>query len=70
METVAVARGKDREELALKLGAKRYVDSREVGAARALKEMGGARVILATAPSSKATTAVIDGLGVDGKPWS
>jgi D-arabinose 1-dehydrogenase-like Zn-dependent alcohol dehydrogenase len=66
-ETVAIARGKDKEELALQLGAKRYVDSRAVDAAQALKDMGGARVILATAPSSKAMTAVIDGLGVDGK---
>jgi D-arabinose 1-dehydrogenase-like Zn-dependent alcohol dehydrogenase len=66
-ETVAIARGKDREELALKLGASRYIDSREVDAAQALQAMGGARVILATAPSSKAMTAVIDGLGVDGK---
>src|SRR3712207_3942380 len=66
-ETVAVARGKDKEDLALQLGAKRYIDSRAVDAAQALKDMGGARVILATAPSSEAMTAAIDGLGVDGK---
>jgi D-arabinose 1-dehydrogenase-like Zn-dependent alcohol dehydrogenase len=66
-ETVAVARGKDKEDLALRLGAKRYLDSRAVDAAQALKDMGGARVILATAPSSEAMTAAIDGLGVDGK---
>ena len=66
-ETVAIARGEDRKELALSLGAKRYIDSRATDAAQALQAMGGARVILATAPSSKAMTAVIDGLGVDGK---
>ena len=66
-ETVAIARGEDRKELALSLGAKRYIDSRATDAAQALQGMGGARVILATAPSSKAMTAVIDGLGVDGK---
>jgi D-arabinose 1-dehydrogenase-like Zn-dependent alcohol dehydrogenase len=66
-ETVAVARGKDKEDLALRLGAKRYIDSRAADAAQALKDMGGARVILATAPSSEAMTAVVDGLGVDGK---
>ena len=66
-DTVAVARGRDKEELALRLGARRYLDSRSVDVAKELQAMGGARVILATAPSSKAMSAAIDGLGVDGK---
>jgi D-arabinose 1-dehydrogenase-like Zn-dependent alcohol dehydrogenase len=65
-ETVAIARGPEKEELALRLGARRYLDSRAVDVAAVLREMGGARVILATATSSKAMSAVIDGLGIDG----
>ena len=65
-ETVAIARGADKEELALRLGAKRYLDSRAVNVAEALQAMGGAKVVLATATSSEAMSAVIDGLGVDG----
>ena len=65
--TVAIARGKDKEELALKLGATRYIDSSSSDAAAELTKMGGAKVILATATSGKAMTALIGGLGVDGK---
>jgi D-arabinose 1-dehydrogenase-like Zn-dependent alcohol dehydrogenase len=65
--TVAIARGKDKEELALKLGAARYIDSSSSDAAAELTKMGGAKVILATATSGKAMTALIGGLGVDGK---
>ena len=65
--TVAIARGKDKEDLALKLGARHYLDSTSQDAAAELTRMGGARVILATATSSKAISAVIGGLGVDGK---
>jgi D-arabinose 1-dehydrogenase-like Zn-dependent alcohol dehydrogenase len=66
-ETVAVGRGKDKEELARKLGAGRYLDSSAVDPAAELARLGGAKVILATAPSSKAMSALIDGLGIDGK---
>jgi D-arabinose 1-dehydrogenase-like Zn-dependent alcohol dehydrogenase len=65
--TVAIGRGKDKESLALKLGASRYLDGETLNVAKELTAMGGARVILATAPSSKAMSEVIDGLGVDGK---
>lgn len=65
--TVAVGRGKDKEALALKLGAARYLDTEAVNAASELSKMGGAAVILATAPSSQAMTELIDGLGVGGK---
>lgn len=65
--TVAIARGKDKEPLARKLGAIHYIDSRVQDPAAELSKLGGARVILATAPSSKAMTAVLGGLGVDGK---
>jgi D-arabinose 1-dehydrogenase-like Zn-dependent alcohol dehydrogenase len=65
--TVAVGRGKDKEPLALKLGATRYLDADTVHAAEELKKMGGASVVLATAPNSKAMSDLIDGLGVGGK---
>ena len=65
--TVAIARGKDKEELALKLGAAHYIDSQTGDAAAALMKMGGAKVILATVTSGQAMNAVIGGLGIDGR---
>lgn len=64
--TVAVGRGAENAGLAKKLGASDYIDSKGTNAAQALKKMGGARVILATAPSSKAMSELIDGLGPNG----
>ncbi len=63
---VAISRGRDNEPLARKMGASEYIDSTAEGPAEALQKLGGARVILATPPSSKAITQVIDGLGPDG----
>jgi D-arabinose 1-dehydrogenase-like Zn-dependent alcohol dehydrogenase len=65
--TVAIGRGKDKEALALKLGAARYLDTDAVDVAKELTSLGGASVILATAPDSKAMSALIDGLGVGGQ---
>jgi len=65
--TVAIGRGKDKQPLALKLGAAEYLDADAVKVADKLNEMGGASVILATAPNSKAMSDLIDGLGVGGK---
>src|ERR1700736_238697 len=65
-ETVALGRGKDKEPLAKKLGAHYYIDSGAGDAAAELQKLGGARVILATAPSAKAISSVVDGLGVNG----
>ena len=66
-ETVAIARGRDKEPLARKLGANHYIDSREEDVAARLGELGGASVVLATVTSAKAMSAVIDGLAVGGK---
>src|SRR5437762_3202952 len=66
-ETVAVGRGRDKEALARKLGAHHYIDSGAGDAAAELQKLGGARVILATAPNAKAISALVDGLSVDGK---
>ena len=65
-ETVALGRGKDKEPLARELGAHHYIDSGAVDPVAELQKLGGARVILATAPSGKAISAVVDGLGVNG----
>jgi len=62
----AVSRGKDRETLAKKLGAHVYIDSSAKNAAAELQKLGGARVILATAPNSKAISSLFDGLGPNG----
>jgi D-arabinose 1-dehydrogenase-like Zn-dependent alcohol dehydrogenase len=65
--TVAIARGKDKEALAKKLGAHDYIDSTAGNAGEALAKMGGAKVILTTVASGSAMSEVLDGLGVDGK---
>ena len=65
--TVAIARGKDRESLAKKLGATHYIDASAGNPAEALQRLGGARVILATAPDSKGIASMVDGLGINGK---
>ena len=66
-KTVAIARGKDKEALALKLGAKQYINSQEKKVAEELKKMGGAKVILSTVTDSKTISSVVDGLGPSGK---
>src|SRR5437870_1494217 len=63
----AIGRGPENDALAKKLGAHMYIDSKARNAAEALQELGGAQVILATAPSSKAMSELINGLGPNGK---
>jgi D-arabinose 1-dehydrogenase-like Zn-dependent alcohol dehydrogenase len=65
--TAAIARGRDKEELARGLGAHLFIDSEKVDPAQTLAKLGGARVILATAPSAKAIDSLVGGLGVDGE---
>ena len=66
-KTVAIARGKDKEPLVRKLGASHYIDNQTQDAAAELAKLGGAKVILATVTSGKAMSAVLGGLGVNGK---
>ena len=66
-ETVAIARGQDKEPLARRLGADHYIDSTASDPAQALKELGGAKVVLATAANSDAMAATIDGLAPRGQ---
>jgi D-arabinose 1-dehydrogenase-like Zn-dependent alcohol dehydrogenase len=65
--TVAIARGQDTKDLALKLGAHAYIDSDATNPAEELQKMGGAKAILSTVPSGKAMSSVFDGLGDNGK---
>jgi D-arabinose 1-dehydrogenase-like Zn-dependent alcohol dehydrogenase len=65
--TVAIARGADKEPLARKLGAHHYFDSVAVDVPAELQKLGGARIILSTVTSAKAMSAVLGGLGVDGR---
>lgn len=62
----ALSRGTDKEELARELGADHYIDSEAEDPAEALRKLGGARVVLATAPSAKAIESVLGGLGRNG----
>ncbi len=66
-KTVAIARGKDKQALAKKLGAQHYIDAQAQDPAAELVKLGGARVILATVTNGKAMTAVLGGLGINGK---
>jgi D-arabinose 1-dehydrogenase-like Zn-dependent alcohol dehydrogenase len=65
-QVAGISRGKESESLAKKLGAHIYIDSAASNAAAELKKLGGARVILSTAPSGKAMSSLIDGLGANG----
>ena len=66
-KVAAIGRGPENAALAKKLGASLYIDSQSTNAVEALQKLGGARVILATAPNSKAMSELIDGLGPNGK---
>jgi D-arabinose 1-dehydrogenase-like Zn-dependent alcohol dehydrogenase len=65
--TIAIARGKDEEELVKKLGARQYIDNRSQNAVEELNKLGGAKVILATVPSGKAMSEILEGLTANGK---
>ena len=64
--TIGIARGRDKEPLARRLGAALYIDSQAQDPAAELLKLGGAKVILATATSGAAMSAVQDGLAVNG----
>ena len=64
---VAIGRGPENGTLAKKLGAFAYIDTKATNVADELKKLGGARVLLATAPNAKAMSETIEGLAVGGK---
>ena len=65
-DTVAIARGEDKEPLAKKLGARAYIDTRKQDPAAELQKLGGARLVLATVTNADAMSATIGGLGPNG----
>lgn len=65
--TVAIARGTDKQPLARQLGAQHYIDSQAQDASAELLKLGGASVILATVTNGKAMSAVLGGLGINGR---
>jgi D-arabinose 1-dehydrogenase-like Zn-dependent alcohol dehydrogenase len=66
-KAAAIGRGPENATLAKKLGASVYIDSKSMNAAEALQKLGGAQVILGTAPSSEAMSELVNGLGPNGK---
>ncbi len=65
--TIAVSSGADKEELARQLGAHEYVDTKKVAAAEGLQKLGGADLVLATAPHAEAIASTVGGLKSRGK---
>jgi D-arabinose 1-dehydrogenase-like Zn-dependent alcohol dehydrogenase len=66
-KVAAIGRGAGNEALAKKLGAHVYIDNESKNAAKTLQDLGGAQAILATAPSSKAISELVDGLATNGR---
>lgn len=66
-KVAAIGRGSENAALAKKLGASIYIDTESTNAAAELQKLGGAKAIIATAPSSKAMSALIDGLAPNGQ---
>jgi D-arabinose 1-dehydrogenase-like Zn-dependent alcohol dehydrogenase len=65
-KTVAINRGNDKQSLAERLGAHHYIDATATDVVSELQKLGGARVILATAPSAQAISPLVDGLSPSG----
>jgi D-arabinose 1-dehydrogenase-like Zn-dependent alcohol dehydrogenase len=65
--TIALSQGADKEALARSLGAHQYVDTAKVSAGEALRALGGADLVLATAPNSAAIASTVSGLKPRGK---
>ena len=66
-ETVAINRGNNKEPLARQLGAHHYIDATAQDVVSELQKLGGAKVILATAPNAQAISVLVDGLAPSGK---
>jgi propanol-preferring alcohol dehydrogenase len=65
--TIAISRGDDKAGLARELGAHEYLDTQKVDAAEGLQKLGGADLVLATAPNNQAITSTLGGLKARGK---
>lgn len=64
---VAISRGEDKEKFARELGAHEYIDTNRVDAGQALKELGGASLVVSTSPRGDSMSGLLKGLGVLGK---
>ncbi|MBT0608952.1 alcohol dehydrogenase [Aequorivita echinoideorum] len=67
MRVVALSHSDDKKKLAKDLGAHHYINSKKEDAVKELQKLGGAKLIVATAPHADAISSVIDGLGIDGQ---
>ena len=63
----ALSRGADKKSFALELGASVYIDTEKEDAAEALQKLGGAALVVATAPNAEVITSLIGGIGPLGK---
>ena len=66
LKTIAIARGKDKQQIVRKLGAVHYIDSKSQNDVEELLKLGGAKIILGTGPGGKALSSVLGGLAVNG----
>lgn len=66
-EVAAISRGVDKKSLAKELGAHHYIDSDKENVAESLKALGGAKVILATAPNATVISSLMGGLSMGGE---
>ena len=66
-ETVVLSRGTEKETLARRLGAHHFIDTNTTDASKELMNLGGAKVILCTAPNGKAISELVNGLGRNGQ---
>lgn len=66
MRTIALSTTDDKKELAMELGADHFISTKDEDAVEQLQKLGGADLIVATAPHADAISSVIDGLGIDG----
>ena len=65
--TIAVSRGMESEKVAREMGAKSYIATDTMDAAAELQKLGGAKVVLATAPNAKLMSSMMSGLADNGK---
>lgn len=63
----AISRGADKEKFARELGAHEYIDTGSTDPAEALQKLGGAAMIVSTAPNAAAISPLLKGLGIQGK---
>lgn len=64
---VAISRGSDKEAYARQLGAHEYIDTDKGDAGEALKQLGGASLIVTTSPKADTISPLLTGLGMFGK---